>query len=102
MTDLRKTCVGTPAPWQVYLLECADGTFYCGVAKDPHRRLRQHNGELAGGARYTASRRPVILIAMAGVSSRSEAQRTERAIKKLPRREKLVALQRLGAGNAAL
>ncbi|MBF0515457.1 MAG: GIY-YIG nuclease family protein, partial [Desulfovibrionaceae bacterium] len=39
--------------WQVYLLECADGTLYCGVTTDLVRRLAEHNGEAAGGARYT-------------------------------------------------
>jgi len=43
----------------VYLLRCADDTFYCGIALDPHRRLIQHND--GKGSRYTASRRPVVL-----------------------------------------
>ena len=44
--------------WQVYLVECADHTLYCGVTKDTERRVAQHNGEKRGGARYTRSRRP--------------------------------------------
>ncbi|MEG6502462.1 GIY-YIG nuclease family protein, partial [Desulfovibrio sp. 1214_IL3152] len=43
----------TSDPWLVYLLECADGTLYCGITRDMERRLAQHNGALAGGARYT-------------------------------------------------
>ena len=39
--------------WQVYVLECADGTLYTGVAANLPRRLRQHNGELVGGPKYT-------------------------------------------------
>ena len=39
--------------WQVYLVECADHTLYCGVTKDTERRVAQHNGEKRGGARYT-------------------------------------------------
>lgn len=39
--------------WHVYLLICADASLYCGISCDVARRLRQHNGELAGGARYT-------------------------------------------------
>lgn len=38
------------AVWHVYLLECADGTLYCGVTSDLDRRLAQHNGLKPGGA----------------------------------------------------
>ena len=39
--------------WWVYLLECADHTLYTGVTTDLARRVDQHNGMVAGGARYT-------------------------------------------------
>ena len=52
------------ATWHVYLLRCADDTLYCGVTTDLDRRLAQHNGRLAGGARYTRPRRPVALQVM--------------------------------------
>ncbi|MEG1610852.1 MAG: GIY-YIG nuclease family protein, partial [Bilophila sp.] len=45
--------------WYVYLLRCADETLYCGVTTDMTRRLAEHNGLQAGGARYTRARRPV-------------------------------------------
>ncbi|MEL7544192.1 MAG: GIY-YIG nuclease family protein [Pseudomonadota bacterium] len=49
--------------WFVYIVECADGTLYTGVATDVARRLDEHNGAGAKGkgARYTATRRPVAL-----------------------------------------
>jgi structure-specific endonuclease subunit SLX1 len=37
----------------VYLLECSDGSTYVGATVDPDHRLRQHRGELTGGARAT-------------------------------------------------
>jgi predicted GIY-YIG superfamily endonuclease len=42
--------------WKVYvlLLDTAEKT-YVGATVDIDRRLRQHNSELAGGARYTTS-----------------------------------------------
>jgi len=61
---------------------------YTGVARDVQRRLRQHNGELVGGARYTASRRPVVLAWSETLASRSAAQRREAMIKKMSRSAK--------------
>ena len=75
--------------WQVYLLECADGTLYTGVATDLERRLRQHNGELTGGARYTRGRRPVRLLWSERCANRGDAQQREAEIKRLSRQQKL-------------
>ncbi len=79
--------------WFVYLLRCADGTLYTGVATDTARRLREHNGELAGGARYTRGRRPVELLWRERCLSRAAALRREAALKKLPREEKLALIR---------
>lgn len=78
--------------WILYLLECADGTLYCGVTTDMARRLAEHGGELPGGARYTRSRRPVRLLAQARLPDRAAACRAEAGLKKLPRKRKLAAL----------
>ena len=80
------------AQWQVYMLECADGTLYTGVASDMVRRLQQHNGERPGGAKYTRGRRPVQLLWSAPAVDRSAAQQREAAIKKLRRADKLKLL----------
>ena len=77
--------------WSVYLVRCADNTLYCGVTRDLARRLRQHNGEIAGGARYTRARRPVTLVLARDFPTRSEAQRVEARVKKA-RAEKRLAL----------
>ncbi|MDR0467054.1 MAG: GIY-YIG nuclease family protein [Deltaproteobacteria bacterium] len=85
----------TPVPeraWHVYLLECADKTLYCGIAKDPAKRLEQHNGALPGGARYTRGRRPVRLLASKLCGNKSEALKLERTVKAGPRTEKLALL----------
>lgn len=79
--------------WHVYLLECADGTLYCGVTTDLDRRLAEHNGESPGGARYTRPRRPVRLAAHAPCPDRASATRLEYRIKKLPRENKVEALR---------
>jgi putative endonuclease len=75
--------------WQVYLVRCADGSLYAGIARDLRRRLRQHNGELAGGARYTRGRRPVELLWSEPCADRSRAQSREAEIRRLSRARKL-------------
>ncbi|HKK23835.1 MAG TPA: GIY-YIG nuclease family protein, partial [Pseudohaliea sp.] len=72
-----------------YVLRCADGSLYTGITCDLARRLRQHNGDLAGGPRYTRGRRPVALVWSTAAASRSEALRQEARIKRWPRRAKL-------------
>lgn len=79
--------------WHVYLVNCADGTLYCGITNDLARRLAEHNGEAAGaGARYTAARRPVRLAASAPCADKPAALRLELAVKKLPKARKLAFL----------
>lgn len=75
--------------WWVYLLRCADDSLYAGVATDLARRLRQHNGELVGGARYTQGRRPVELIWSERCVDRAQAQSREAQIRRLSRSAKL-------------
>ncbi len=75
--------------WTVYMLKCADGTLYTGIARELEKRLAQHNGELAGGPKYTRGRRPVSLLWSAPAPGRSEALKREAAIKKLDRSAKL-------------
>lgn len=80
--------------WWVYILRCSDGSLYTGVAVDRDRRIRQHNGELAGGARYTRSRRPVELIWSEACADRAGAQAREAEVKALSRAEKLRLVRR--------
>ena len=72
--------------WFVYLVRCADGTLYTGIAKDVGRRCQQHNAGTA--SRYTRSRLPVVVIYQEAHASRSLALRREAAIKALTRRQK--------------
>jgi len=78
--------------WKVYLLECADSTYYCGVAKHVDRRLAQHNGLQAGGAKYTRARRPVKLLAFRICRDKRSAYSLEYAVKAAPRGKKLDVL----------
>jgi predicted GIY-YIG superfamily endonuclease len=72
--------------WFVYVLRCADGSLYTGIAKDVNRRCEQHNAGTA--SRYTRSRLPVELVYQEAHASRGSALRREAAIKALSRRQK--------------
>ena len=84
---------GMMAYW-VYIVECADGTYYTGIARDVQRRLMEHNGANGKGARYTSARRPVRLMYEAAFESRSAALKAEIRIKRLNRREKEMLIAR--------
>lgn len=75
--------------WYVYLLRCADDTLYAGVTTDCERRLREHNGEKKGGAKYTRVRRPVVIFWSQPCDDRSSACQREAKIKKMSRAKKL-------------
>ena len=62
--------------WVVYIVRCADSSFYTGVTTDVDRRVREHNFSKRG-AKYTRSRRPVVLVAKCFVKNRSQALRLE-------------------------
>ena len=59
----------------VYLLNSlTSNRTYVGMSNDPWHRLRQHNGYLKGGAKYTRSGRPwIIQVIISGFPSRSAA-----------------------------
>jgi putative endonuclease len=95
----RETSVGLPIRWAYnapvstiycYILECSDGTLYTGCTSDPVRRLREHNA--GRGGRYTRSRRPLFLRYLEPQPSRRIAMQRERALKALPRQQKLALI----------
>jgi len=79
----------------VYIVRCSDASLYTGMTRDIEKRLQMHNGEMAGGARYTRSRRPVRLAYLEAHPSRSAAMRREREIKKLSKKKKETLVQTL-------
>lgn len=84
------TAAPAATAWAVYLLECADGRVYTGIARDPAQRYAKH---LAGkGARFTRSNPPRRLLGWVWVEGQSAALRLEIAWKKLPRHERIAAL----------
>jgi len=73
----------------VYMLKCADDTFYTGIATELERRIEEHNCS-DKGAKYTRTRRPVVLVYSEVHPDRSSASKREYEIKKkMSRAEKL-------------
>lgn len=62
----------------MYILECADGTYYVGSTRDLERRLAQH--QAGEGAKYTARRLPVKLVFSAEFPSIAEAFAREKQV----------------------
>lgn len=79
----------TRSVYFTYIVECSDGTLYTGVTYDLEHRIEQHNGIKKGGAKYTASRKPVTLKYFEKYATHKEAAQREYTIKQLTREEKL-------------
>lgn len=86
--------IQTDQAWSVYLLRCADDSLYCGITTDIEKRLKQHNGELKGGAKYTAARQPCELVYQESANNRSCASQREYQIKKLTRTAKELLIRK--------
>ena len=74
--------------WYVYLLNCADNTFYTGITTEPKRRLHEHNHDDKKAAKYTRARRPLSMVYFELCISRSDAGSREYEIRKLSRAKK--------------
>ncbi len=70
----------------VYIVECADGSFYTGATKNLEKRIQVHNE--GKGAKYTRARLPVRLVYSEILEDYNAALRREKALQKLSRREK--------------
>ena len=70
----------------IYILRCADGSLYTGVAKDLEARLARHR--LGKASKYTRSRLPVTLVWRRRVLAWGRALAEEHRIKSLTRAEK--------------
>jgi putative endonuclease len=80
------------ACWIVYVLVSSSArSTYVGITCDLRRRLAQHNGELAGGAKFTRGRRPwSIAVEFGPYGGRGQAARVEHEIKRLRGDERLL------------
>ena len=70
----------------IYVVECADKSFYTGYTIDIVRRIKLHNAKK--GAKYTRARGPVTLVYFEEYETKSEATKAESSFKKLTRMQK--------------
>ena len=73
-----------PTDWKFYIIyHLPTGATYAGVSPDPVRRLRMHNGEICGGAKYTTSKGPgwVHICLVSGFPTKQNSMQFEWAIK---------------------
>jgi predicted GIY-YIG superfamily endonuclease len=77
--------------YYVYILRCADGSFYVGSAQDLNARVKSHND--GRGAAHTFKHSPVRLIYSEAFPSENEAVTRERQLKRWShgKKEALVA-----------
>ena len=76
----------------VYLIRCRGDTLYAGITTDLPRRMRQHRGELPGGATYTRSHPALALEAAWRAADRSAASKLEAQLKRRSHAEKLALI----------
>lgn len=84
----------------VYILQCADGSYYTGHTDDLQKRIAEH--QTGDGSRYTATRRPVTVVFAEEFASRDEALTCERQVKGWRRSKKEALMRRDWAEVARL
>ena len=73
--------------YSVYIVRCADGSYYTGIATDVARRIAEHE-ESPRGAKYLKGRGPLTLEYSEIVGDRGSASKLEYRIKQLSRLDK--------------
>jgi len=78
--------------YYVYILRCADDSFYVGSAQNVDARVKAHND--GRGAAYTFKHRPVSLVYSEDFRSEDEALTRERQLKHWSREKKEALIAR--------
>ena len=74
--------------YSLYILQCADGSLYTGIATDVAKRLEEHTTG-PRGAKYLRGRGPLQLVFSCVAGNRAQASQLEYRVKQLPRAHKL-------------
>jgi putative endonuclease len=75
----------------IYIVECADGSYYTGSTIDLERRLWEHNQRL--GAHFTSERTPVRLVFAEETDSIETAFRREKQVQGWSRAKKRALIE---------
>lgn len=74
--------------FSLYIVRCADGALYTGIATDVERRLGEHEAGLRG-AKFLRGKGPLQVVFAEIVGARGKASQLEYRVKKLSRARKL-------------
>ena len=75
----------------VYIVRCSDNSLFTGYTNNIEVRINKHNA--GKGAKYTKTRRPVVLVYQEMYETKSEALRREYEIKTFTRQRKLKLIE---------
>ena len=81
------------SPYHVYMVRCADGTYYAGYTKDLEARVKLHNAGYGAKSLKWKGKLPVELVYAKGYRYYMRALEAERNLKKLRRSEKETLIQ---------
>ena len=73
--------------FSLYILRCADGSLYTGIAADVDKRLAEHESGTRG-AKFLRGKGPFEVLLARPVGDRARASRLEYRVKQLPRAQK--------------
>lgn len=71
-----------------YIVRCSDNSLYCGQTNNLDKRINEHNSSKTRSAKYTKTRRPVILVYSETLETFQEAMKRERQVKKWTKKKK--------------
>ena len=90
--------------WTLYMIRTKNGALYTGITQDVERRFAEHVAGGKKGAKYLRGRGPLNLVFQQKIGSRSEALKTEAAVKNMSKGEKegmvgkeLILIQKINA-----
>ena len=72
-----------PGTWYLYIVENRLGHLYTGITTNPQRRIKQHNGLLAGGAKALKGKAPIVYKVLFEIGCRTRAAQLEYEVKQL-------------------
>ena len=77
----------------IYMLRCADGSLYTGIAKDADKRLQEHLSKDKNGAKYTKSKTAIGMECIFQTENRALASKLEYHIKQLTKVQKEILIK---------